>query len=127
MSAEDPFSMMDNAQSNSALSDYLNSIGRLVNPDKFRKESAARDDFNSKLLAGTGTVAAPFALAGIEGLKADALKPALRKLAGRTGVQLTEEGGVDARGTLSAALRRLNPSATLDHPYVSAAVSPSWR
>lgn len=107
---ESLFSAADANQSSQALSDYLNSLGMIENPGKYRKETEERNDFNTKLLTGTGAVAGPLALTGIEGLREDAIRPGLRKLASKAGVSndtadALAEGRADIRGAVRGAVR----------------------
>jgi len=108
---ESLFSRADNNQSNQALSEYLSSLGTIDNPDKYRKETNDRNDFNNKLLAGTGTVAGPLALTGIEGLRQDAIRPGLRMLAKSVGVSnetadALAEGRVDVRAAARGVVKK---------------------
>ena len=101
---ESLFSAADSNRSNQALSDYLSSLGMVVNPEEYRQETGERNDFNTKLLEGHGTVAAPLALTGIEGLREDAIRPGLRRLV--RGVGITDDTADDlAQGRVGGALR----------------------
>jgi hypothetical protein len=97
------FSDLDAARESSHLNSYMNGLGAIANPEKFREDNLNREAFNNMVTLGTATFGAPLAAHGLEGLKSDigirykaAQSGKARRAVGRTLQEIVDNGRAQA-------------------------------